>query len=74
MQRGWRIEKNNSCNVAIDSNNYGITVDTFCNVDQEAGKISWRSAGGCEVCCECPDGAGVTIDVLVSRSALHAGI
>jgi hypothetical protein len=65
--RGWKIAQAVRCDASADNSGWGVTIPTYCTVDKLQGTISWQAGSTCTGCCACPDGAGVDIEVVVSK-------
>jgi hypothetical protein len=65
--RGWKIAQTVQCTYSTDNSGHGVTLPTWCTVDPGQGSISWQSGTDCGGCCACPDGAPVSIEVVVSN-------
>jgi len=61
---GWKIAEVSKCNAGKDTyaSNW-VLIPTFCNVDIDAGTVSWQAGSTCGGCCACPGGGSVDIDI-----------
>jgi len=69
IDRGWKIVEIAQCSAAQDGpQSNGVLIDTWCEVHEATGVITWQSGSGCGGCCACADGGTVHIDVTVVKA------